>query len=88
VTPNLAILEGADANLRRADKLAELVLSFVEGLRQGLPVTESLRPRGQSAGVRQKEKWRVAEGWVFDIAFHRLSEVAADCDRLVSHDRS
>lgn len=35
MTPNLAILEGADANRRRADQLAELVLSFVEGLRQG-----------------------------------------------------
>ena len=82
MTPNLAILEGADANRRRADQLAELVLSFVEGLRQGLPVAKSVRPRGQSAGVRQKEQWRVAGVWVFDIAFHRLSEVVADKNKL------
>jgi hypothetical protein len=38
-----------------ADQLAESILSQVEGLRQGLPVDEGVRPRGQSAGVSQKE---------------------------------
>ena len=59
MTPNLAILERADANLRRADQLG--------AFRQGLPVAESVSPRGQSAGVRQKGKWRVAGIWVFNI---------------------
>lgn len=86
MTPNLTTLEGSDANRGRADQLAELVLSFV--LRQGLPVAKSVRPGGQSAGIRQKEQWRVAGVWVFDIAFHRFNKLVADCDHLVSHDGS
>jgi hypothetical protein len=38
-----------------ADQLAESILSQVEGLTQGLPVDEGVRPGGQSAGVSQKE---------------------------------
>lgn len=45
----LATSQRADASLRRASQLAEPVLryhaSFVEGLGQGLPVDESIRPR-------------------------------------------
>jgi len=43
LTPKLAISDRADVKLWRADQLAEL--------RQGLPVDEGVRPRGQSAGV-------------------------------------
>jgi len=34
-----------------ADQLAESILSFVEGLKQGLPIDLSLRPKGQPGGV-------------------------------------
>jgi hypothetical protein len=44
MTPSLATPDRADADLRRAAQLAEPVLSFVEGLGQGLPVDESVRP--------------------------------------------
>ncbi len=43
LTPRLALLEGTDANLRRADQLAPLT--------QGPPVDESVPPLGQTAGV-------------------------------------
>jgi len=43
LTPRLALLEGTDANLRRADPLAALT--------QGPPVDESVHPLGQTAGV-------------------------------------
>ncbi len=55
MTPCLAASDRANASLGRAAQLAEPVLSFVEGLRQGLPMDESIRPKGQSAGVREKE---------------------------------
>ena len=37
--------------LLMADQLAEPVLSYVEGLRQGPPNTQSVRPDGRTAGV-------------------------------------
>jgi len=62
----LATSQRADASLRRAAQLA--------GLGQGLPVDESIRPRGQAAGVRQPA--REAQGCgVFSIALHRWNEV-------------
>ena len=51
VTPRLASWEVRNASLRRADQLAEPVLSFVEGLTQGPPADESVPPLGQTAGV-------------------------------------
>ena len=45
--PSLVTPDRADAGLRRAAQLATLG--------QDLPVDESVRPRGQSAGVREKE---------------------------------
>ena len=51
LTPRPASWERTDASLRRADQLAEPVLSFVEGLKQGPPADESVRPLGQTAGV-------------------------------------
>ncbi len=58
LTPRLAQLERTDASLRRADQLAEPVLSRVEGLKQGPPADESVPPlaRRQASGSR---KWRV-----------------------------
>ncbi len=47
MTPYLAASDRVDASLGRADQLAVLG--------QGLPVDESVRPRGQSAGGGQKE---------------------------------
>jgi len=52
VTPHLASWEGTDASLRRADQLAEPVLRFLEGLKQGPPGHKSILPLGQTAGVR------------------------------------
>jgi hypothetical protein len=49
--PRLASLERMDASLRRADQLAESILSFVEGLTQGPLADESVPPLGQPAGV-------------------------------------
>ena len=43
LTPHLALLEGTDASLRRADQLAPL--------KQGPPAEESVPPLGQTAGV-------------------------------------
>ncbi len=43
-TPRLASSEGTDANLGKADQLAEPVLSFVVGLKQGPPGNESVLP--------------------------------------------
>jgi hypothetical protein len=37
--------------LRSADQLAESVLSFVEGLRQGPPSDKSVHPHGRAAGI-------------------------------------
>ena len=54
LTPRLASWEGRDAGLRRADQLAEPVLSLIEGLTQGPPADESVPPLGQTAGV---EPW-------------------------------
>ena len=42
VTPRQASSNGTDASLRRADQLAELVLSLIEGLKQGLPDDQSV----------------------------------------------
>jgi hypothetical protein len=39
--------------LRRADQLAEPVLSRLEGLRQGMPIDKSVRPKGRTAGVER-----------------------------------
>ena len=47
MTPSLATSDRADVILRRAAQLATLG--------QGLPVDESVRPRGQEAGVGQRE---------------------------------
>ncbi|HBP90539.1 MAG TPA: hypothetical protein DD706_22955 [Nitrospiraceae bacterium] len=44
VTPRLAFLEGTDASIQRADQLAEPVLSFGEGLKQGPPPDKSVFP--------------------------------------------
>jgi hypothetical protein len=55
LTPCLATSDRADASLRRAAQLAEPALSFVEGLKQSPPVDESIRPKGQSGGVREKK---------------------------------
>ena len=55
LTPRLASLERTDARFRRADQLAEPVLSFVEGLKQGPPDEESVPPLGQTAGVGAEE---------------------------------
>lgn len=55
MTPSLATSDRADASIRRAAQLAEPVLSFVEGLGQGLPIGSSVRPRGQEAGVSENE---------------------------------
>jgi hypothetical protein len=41
-TSSLAPLERADVSLRRADQLAEPVLSLVEGLKQGLSTDKSV----------------------------------------------
>jgi hypothetical protein len=43
----------------RADQLAELVLSLIEGLRQGLPDDWSIRPLSLSAGVGLSEGGKV-----------------------------
>jgi len=51
LTPRPASWEGRDAGLRRADQLAESILSLVEGLTQGPPADESVPPLGQTAGV-------------------------------------
>ena len=51
LTSRLALLERTDASLRRADQLAESILSHVEGLKQGPPADESVPPLGQTAGV-------------------------------------
>lgn len=45
-----------------------------------------VRLSDQSADLGHKKKWRVAGVWVFDTAFHRLSEVVADGHHLVCHD--
>ncbi|PJA77764.1 MAG: hypothetical protein CO149_07705 [Nitrospirae bacterium CG_4_9_14_3_um_filter_51_5] len=51
VTPRLASLEQTGVSLRRADQLAEPVLSLIEGLKHGPPADESVSPLGQTAGV-------------------------------------
>jgi hypothetical protein len=51
LTPSLASLGRKAANFRRADQLAELVLSLVEGLKQGPPTYQSVLSMGQPAGV-------------------------------------
>ncbi len=40
-----------DASHGRASQLAELVLSFVEGLKQGSPDYKSVHQEGRAAGV-------------------------------------
>ena len=42
-----------DASRGRASQLAELVLSFVEGLIQGPPIDKYVLPLTQTAGVGQ-----------------------------------
>ena len=59
MTPRQASSNGADASFRIADQLAELVLSLIEGLKQGPRDDESVRPRGQTAGVGKFEKEKV-----------------------------
>ena len=76
MTPNLATLDRADVNLMMADQLATL--------RQGLPVYESVSPRGQVAVVVQRGKRRVVGILEIYLAFRRLSEVAVGVDRLVT----
>ena len=77
MTPSLAISQRADASLRRAAQLA--------ALGQGLPVDESIRPRGQAAGVRQQ-----AVANRRDVGFlhrlHRLNEITANPDRSVGNE--
>jgi len=51
MTPRLVSLERRDAGLRRADQLAESILSHIEGLKQGPPPDESVPPLGQTTGV-------------------------------------
>jgi len=45
-TPHPASSNLADTKPRKADQLAELALSPVEGLRQGSPIDKGVRPRG------------------------------------------
>lgn len=40
---------------------------------------------GQAAGV-VKRKWRIAGIGIFYLAFHRMSEVASEVDRLASNE--
>ena len=50
--PRLASFRnGETPTLRRADQLAELVLSFVEGLKQAPLADKSVPPLGHPAGV-------------------------------------
>ena len=51
LTPRLASWERTDVNLRRADQLAESILSHVEGIKQGPPTEERVPPLGRTAGV-------------------------------------
>jgi len=51
LTPRLASSKRRDASFRRADQLAESILSFVEGLKQGPPADGSVPPLGHPAGV-------------------------------------
>ena len=44
MTPRLASLDRTDASLRRADQLAEFILSLAEGLKQGSPAAQSVPP--------------------------------------------
>jgi hypothetical protein len=53
--PYSASLHGMDVSLRRADQLAEPVLSNAEGLKQGSPDYMSINPQGRSAGIGQGE---------------------------------
>ncbi|MCW5784595.1 MAG: hypothetical protein KIT39_14890 [Nitrospirales bacterium] len=46
-------MRGDDVSLWKADQLAEPVLSFIEGLKQGPPPDESIPPLGQTVGVGQ-----------------------------------
>lgn len=48
--PHLASLERTDVNLKRADQLAEPVLSLVDGVKQGPPTKESVPSLGRTAG--------------------------------------
>ncbi|MEX2492631.1 MAG: hypothetical protein WD425_12800 [Nitrospirales bacterium] len=78
MTPSLATSQKrADASLRMAAQLAEPALSFVEGLGQGLPIDESVRPRGQAAGVSEKE----VEGRSYRDILPRHSPVEHSCCR-------
>ena len=56
MTPRPASLDGWTQDLGRRTKLAELVLSLLEGLTQGPPAHESVNPEGLAAGVGQIEK--------------------------------
>ena len=47
------LMRGDDVSLWKVDQLAEPVLSFIEGLKQGPPADESIPPLGQTAGVGQ-----------------------------------
>ncbi len=71
-----------DARLKRADQLAEPVLSFGEGLTQGPPADESVPPLGQTAGVKYSGKRR-SEG-ILDVQKNAclLSEVGWWVDGL------
>ena len=69
MTPSLAISQRADASLRRAAQLA--------ALGQGLPVDESIRPRGQAEGVRQQTVASRRD----DGILHRLSPFELVCCR-------
>ena len=57
LTPRPVTSEWADANHRRAGQLAESILRHVEGLKQGPPRDESVRPGDRTAGVEQCEGW-------------------------------
>ncbi len=87
MTPCLGTSGRADADLRRASQLAEPVLRLFEGLGQWLPIDESIRSRGQSAGVSERDV-RGAGILKISIAFHPLREVAVEDDRLVSKEGS
>ena len=73
VTPRLALLEGTDASLRRADQLAPL--------KQGPPPDKSVPPVGQTAGVGPWDLWAlpamkvVKNSGCCHPANHRVDEI-------------
>ncbi len=79
MTPSLARSDRADTMSRRAAQLARL--------KQGLPANKSVRPRGQAAGVSERNV-RGAGILKISIAFHSLREVAVEDDRFISKEGS